>query len=154
MDISFPVIPNMGMEWSFHSITIFIPYQNISRINITLPNGAQTPSSISGTVKISDVLVLQNVFYVPQFTVNLILVTQLIMQHNCYLLINNDTCTIKQNVTGKMIGSIKRRNGLYFVQNSDNLSTLHYVQSYKTSTCNANACLWHLRLGHVFDSKF
>jgi hypothetical protein len=40
-----------------------------------MPNGSTTNSTICGTVILSNFITLQNVYYIPSFTVNLVSVT-------------------------------------------------------------------------------
>lgn len=83
----------------------YISHHNIKPVCITLPNSFQDVTSIAGTVKISNSLLLHNVLYVPSFHVNLIYVTRLLLFEPCYLTFTNSSCIIIQSATERMISS-------------------------------------------------
>ncbi|XP_019184395.1 PREDICTED: uncharacterized protein LOC109179345 [Ipomoea nil] len=79
---------------------------------VELPNGSKTAITHIGTILVSDKLILQNVFCVPEFHYNLVSVSELIRNSKCQLLLYSDTCIIQDQV-GKMIGMAKLERGLY-----------------------------------------
>lgn len=120
---------------------------------MNMPNGNTTNATIFGTVILSKFITLQNVYYIPEFNVNLISVTQLTSTSTCYFTFQHDKCLILQNMSQKMIGLARRLGDLY----------VFYVEPIScnppsASTCNASytldndANIWHLRLDHISDS--
>ncbi|XP_058734143.1 uncharacterized protein LOC131605858 [Vicia villosa] len=105
-----------SLQW-FHS------YSEITPILVKLPNGQHTVTKFMGTVTFSPGFTILNVLYVPDFSVNLISVSELC--HN-------------------LIGSAERLDGLYY---------LLLTNKKITPSINANqipqSALWHFRLGHL-----
>lgn len=117
-----------------------------------MPNGHITDATISGTVILSNFITLNNVYYIPSFTTNLIFVTQLASDSSCFLNFYIDKCLILQNLSQQTVGLAKCYGDLY-VFHAQSLSCNIFPTSchnYVTSLDN-NATLWHQRLGHISD---
>ena len=63
-----------------HDITFFNSISLVSGISVTLPNKSRVPVQFIGTVKFNSNFVLENVFYVPSFNVNLFSVSAFLKQ--------------------------------------------------------------------------
>jgi hypothetical protein len=135
-----------------YSLSNFSHYKTITPFTMKMPNGSTTNATICGTVILSNFITLQNVYYIPSFTVNLISVTQLTSASDCFLNFYTDKCLILQNLSQKMIGLAKRFGDLYVLyaqpQSCISLSTCCNT----TSTLDNDAKIWHLRLGHISES--
>jgi hypothetical protein len=135
-----------------YSLSNFSHYKTITPFTMKMPNGSTTNATICGTVILSNFITLQNVYYIPSFTVNLVSVTQLTSASDCFLNFYTDKCLILQNLSQKMIGLAKRFGDLYVLyaqpQSCISLSTCCNT----TSTLDNDAKIWHLRLGHISES--
>jgi len=99
-----------------HSLHNFVSYHTISPVFMSLPNGQKTIATISGTVKLSPSLILHDVYYIPNFHVNLISVTQLLDTtiYDVFFTING--CFILHISTRTMIGATERFGGLFMLK--------------------------------------
>lgn len=68
--------------------------QDIPNYPVGVPDGSNTAATKEGTVMIGNDLVLQNVLYVPGLTCNLISVSQLMDNSNCFVQFTNNLCVI------------------------------------------------------------
>lgn len=132
-------------------LSSFITHKSIIPIHVTLPDGSQVTTSISGTVAISPSLTLHNVLYVPSFNVNLISIEKLVDCNHCSVQISANTCHIVQNHSKAMIGIASLHRGLYVLESLPSNSSVS--NSSVNNSCNfvsQNTCnLWHSRLGHI-----
>lgn len=76
------------------STQFFTTYEPAKNVHANLSNGTQVSISHIGTVKISDKLLLKNVYCVPCFKFNLIFVSQLLKDVNCCVFLRSDCCII------------------------------------------------------------
>lgn len=135
------------------NMTCYTTHHSIEPISIILPDGSTTYASISGTVYISQSLILLDVLYVPSFKVNLISVTKLASDLHCFLTFYSDHCFIHQISNQRKIGSAKQFGGLFMLDHSSNsLPQSHSMYSAASVQTNSTT-LWHSRLGHIPDSK-
>ncbi|CAA7032144.1 unnamed protein product [Microthlaspi erraticum] len=126
-------------------LALFSRVSPVSGVTVSLPNGIREPISHTGTVHISDSLVLHNVLHVPSFQFNLISVSSLLKDNNCSAHFYIDHCLIQESIQGLMIGKGLLMNNLYILD----------------TRVNANFCesllvdghLWHQRLGHPSAAK-
>ncbi|KAG7533590.1 Retrotransposon Copia-like N-terminal [Arabidopsis thaliana x Arabidopsis arenosa] len=109
------------------NLSLFADINSISDTTVKLPNSSQIIINQSGTVMLSDKLILKNVLFIPSFHLNL----------------------ISELTRGLMIGKGHLENKLYFL---DNASSSSSSQAPSPFICNLNASdsssLWHSRLGH------
>ncbi|KAK2375797.1 putative mitochondrial protein [Trifolium repens] len=140
-----------SLHW-FHS------YSEITPMIIKLPNGDHVTTKISGTIVFSPWLSITGVLYVPTFNVNLISVSLLCQDAQCLVKFTNTTCTFQDQKSLKMIGSAERRDGLYYLLQtnqtcaSSNHSNLQLFPS-ANNACIPDSALWHFRLGHLSSSR-
>jgi len=123
-----------------------------------LPDGTQIVTSYSGIVNLNNFITLFDVLYTPKFKVNLISVTKLTTNLNCFLEIHPHLCFIKQMPDFKMIGLAKPIGGLLVV-------IKHFCEANEIKNqhdkfgCNVLAAnkedstLWHYRLGHISKTQ-
>ncbi|KAL0403674.1 UNVERIFIED_CONTAM: Retrovirus-related Pol polyprotein from transposon RE2 [Sesamum radiatum] len=83
------------------NIDLFQSYAKLTQPQyIHLPDGSKRMVQYTGMVKLNDKIWLENVLFVPQFSVNLLLVSQMCRQGNCQLLFTQRDCVLQdQNVT-------------------------------------------------------
>ncbi|GAA0157997.1 hypothetical protein LIER_38567 [Lithospermum erythrorhizon] len=74
----------------------------------------QQSDSMTGRLCLQGGLTLLRVFYVPQFTCNLISVAQLIDDSSCYVRFTNELCLIQDQHSVNRIGTGERKGGLYY----------------------------------------
>ncbi|CAL9227241.1 unnamed protein product, partial [Arabidopsis halleri] len=131
------------------NLSLFDDINSISETTVKLPNSTQIAINQSGTVKLSDKLLLRNVLFIPSFHMNLISVSSLLQ--DCAYSVNffPSFCTIQEFTRGLMIGKGRLENKLYFM---DLESPSSQSPSSTSLVCNLNvsesSSLWHSRLGH------
>lgn len=123
---------------SFYSVTdSHIPY-------VSLPNGLTASIHKVGNVRLSSLITLKDVLYVPSFKYNLISISALTQQTSSVLIFSNETCVIQDVNKRNQIGMGRRFGNLYSFNKSDFSSTLRNIVSFPIS----NNTLCHYRLGH------
>ena len=136
------------MIWS---ITLFTKITSSLHATIKLPNGESALVTYTGTMKLSDFLILVNVLCVPSFSFNLKSVSKLTSFIKCCIFFLSNLCFIQDLVKWKMIGMGREKGGLYFVQSphSDfssfipNNKSVHTVNQPKSMTKSSKLDLWH-----------
>ena len=101
----------------------------------------------TGTVKLSDEIILHDVYYCRECCFNLVSVSKLTAQNKCVVSSHPDYCTLQEISIGKsqMIG--KTHDGLYLIGKSLRIdSTLNLQNNEKQKQISD---LWHNRLGHA-----
>jgi len=115
--------------------------KEIAPCPVGLPHGKDTIATKEGTIILNEDLSLENVLYVPELTCNLISVSQLTEQCDCFVQFTKTLCVI-QGLTSKMlIGAGERRDRLYYFRGTPRINAM------KTD-CVVQFDLWHKRLGH------
>ncbi|KAH9672345.1 hypothetical protein KPL70_017686 [Citrus sinensis] len=109
--------------------------------SIRLPDGNVTIANTKGTVVLASHLRLNNVLFMPSLTCNLISVSQLIRDVNCFIQFYDQLCVIQDRITRMLIGAGEQREGLYYFWDIGSASGL-------SSVANRACDLWHRRLGH------
>lgn len=121
-------------------------------ISVQLPNGNATYVTMIGTVILSPLITLQNVFYVPEFHFNLISVSRACKENSCRVLFNHDHCLFQALSIGKLMGSGRISQGLYFWTSFSSNFSSSCIGLNKKSLCNITTndklFLDHQRLGH------
>jgi len=156
------VIDSGATDHITHCLQNFSSFYNIPPISMSLPNGNTIVTTIAGTVSLSNSLILHNVYYIPDFNINLISISQFLKTSNASFLFSLDTCSIVQILNQRVIGTAKKLGGLY-VLDSSLLNKSQNNGSVSASICNSvfpslsskstdSANVWHYRLGHISDS--
>ncbi|KAH9705236.1 retrovirus-related pol polyprotein from transposon RE1 [Citrus sinensis] len=109
--------------------------------SILLPDGNVTIANTEGTIVLASHLRLNNVLFVPSLTCNLISVSQLIRDVNCFIQFYDQLCVIQDHITRMLIGAGEQRGGLYYFRDIGSATAL-------SSVANRACDLWHRRLGH------
>ncbi|KAJ0599026.1 putative RNA-directed DNA polymerase [Helianthus annuus] len=119
---------------------------DVSEFNITdgHPNGTSVKVLKIGDLKLTDEIILKDVFYIPGYSVNLLSVYRLSKDNNVNVVFNETSCLFQDSSSKRILMSGSQDCGLYFVGNSGNLVNACFNSSVKTFT-------WHSRLGHPSD---
>ncbi|XP_019189994.1 PREDICTED: uncharacterized protein LOC109184448 [Ipomoea nil] len=96
-------------QWSFRMKKIAY------NMYVSMPNGQQAAIGFTGSVYLSDSLILHNALYIPEFHYNLISVSSFIKNSNQIVKMHSDQCIIQDVPHGKMIGRAELKNGLYYL---------------------------------------
>ncbi|KAK3039372.1 hypothetical protein RJ639_027621 [Escallonia herrerae] len=117
---------------------------------VGLPAGLQTNAIKAGSVFLADGITLRHVLYVPNLAVNLISVSCLATDANCFVAFSHDICVLQDRTSKSPIGLGKMHRGVFIFQP---LSTATVVQPLSTATVPAVSKsesyeLWHRRMGH------
>ncbi|XP_035832785.1 uncharacterized protein LOC110877381 [Helianthus annuus] len=119
---------------------------DVSDYNITVkhPNGTDAKVTIIGCYKLSNSVILKDVFVVPEYCVNLISVHKLAKDNHLRVVFDEDTCYIQDSYLKKTLVTGRQTDGLYFCGNSFNsvIACFNKAETIK---------LWHSRLGHPAD---
>jgi len=122
-----------------------------------------------GRAILDNKIVLKNSLFVPTFKYNLLSVTKLARDNNCFVVFYPTLCIIQDLVTKKILGIGKEHKGLYFLMNKaleeidsklediikDMILAGHYglvVTGNGVQHTNSYE-LWHKRLGRAPFSK-
>lgn len=126
----------------------------VSGITVTLPNGLKLPIRHTGTIQLSDSLILYNVLHVPSFHFNLISVSTLLHDNQCSAHFYIIYCYLQEFSQGLMIRSSNLHQNLYIL---DTNSLSHPVKSHVVASfcgsLTSEGNLWHQRLGHPSHAK-
>ena len=93
----------------------FTNYTEIEPVRVNLPNGSTIEAYCRGQVKLSTDLIIDNVLYLPHFSVNLIYVSKLCEEHDCILQFEANICIIQERKGLRKTGSTEKRHGLYYL---------------------------------------
>nr|XP_016437259.1 PREDICTED: uncharacterized protein LOC107763294 [Nicotiana tabacum] len=121
---------------------------------VLLPNGDITPVTHTGDSNISDISTLNDVFYVPQFTFNLLSDSKVTRGLKCFASFYPNFCVFQDLFSGRVREIGRERDGLYFLQKyggkmlTAGLLAAAGIKSRKGDT-TIDVALWHKRLGHV-----
>ena len=125
-------------------VSNFASYNVIKTIIIKLPNGNFVTASYSSIITFSDRFVLKNVLYVPNFSFNLISISQFTTSLKCELSFSSAECSIQNSITKDKIGIVDVVVDLY-VFNKAGKNILSSV----TKQTN----IWHLRMDHPSEER-
>jgi transposase InsO family protein len=166
-----PDIPHISpSEWvidtgAIDHIQFFTSMTAVTGVTITLPNGHTILVTHTGTITLTDSLVLSNVLCVPTFDFNLISISKLTSSLHCCIFFLSNFCFIQDLQVWKMISLGKQRNGLYILQKSvhsnhisnpaipyaDFTKVLYSLSSIKQSHNSFH--IWYCRFGHPSVSR-
>jgi len=114
----------------------FVNFHEIKPIKIILPNESFLYANYVGTVHITQSLIIYDVFYIPNFTLNIIFVQKLIKHSDVQCLFFHDKCLIKNSHTLKMVGLARLSDGLYRITRRDTHCRVTSLQNFKN--CNVD----------------
>lgn len=128
-------------------LNLFSEVCPISGVTVSLPNGTSVPISHTGTVRISDDLILYDVLHVNTFKFNLLSVSSLLQKRDLSAHVYHDSCFIQDHIRDLTIGRGLLMHGLYILKPP--------AHSLTNSFCGSmlDGSLWHRRLGHPSFAK-
>ncbi|KAL5540434.1 hypothetical protein UlMin_044950 [Ulmus minor] len=91
----------------------FICMRSIQNSTVTLPNHTRIPVSLSGDIRLSSILILKDVLFVPQFKFNLLSVSAFTNDSQLTVSFLPDHFIIQDLNNKKMIGKGEKFEGLY-----------------------------------------
>jgi len=135
------------------SLSAFNTYKSITPVQISLPNGQNIFSKISGTIVFNLKFYLTDVLYIPQFAFNLISTSKLCSTLNCNLIFSSINCVIQDTQTKERIDLVDARAGLYVFEHSTFRNTVapHIVSALHCTVKDIH--LWHHRMRHVSNER-
>lgn len=92
-----------------HSIKSFSSYHQITPINVTLPNSFKISAKITGTIQLTEDMVLEDVLFIPEFAFDLFFVTKLISCDNFCLVFQSHACFIHDLTHWRTIGIVSQK---------------------------------------------
>ncbi|KAJ4808040.1 Retroelement pol polyprotein-like [Rhynchospora pubera] len=108
---------------------------------VVLPNGKQTITKQEGSVYLEGGVVLKRVLYVPCLNCNLISLSKLIKDSNCFVTFTDKLCVVQDRTLRTLIGVGEMRDGIYFYHPVASAQGSHISKS-------DDYMLWHRRMGH------
>ncbi|KAJ0834657.1 putative RNA-directed DNA polymerase [Helianthus annuus] len=108
------------------------------------PNGTSVSVLKIGELRLINNVVLKDVFYVPEYSVNLLSVHKLAKDNAITILFNENNCMLQDLQSKKILMIGRQDNGLYFVGRDSNSVNMCFNSVDKSN-------LWHSRLGHPSD---
>jgi GAG-pre-integrase domain len=116
------------------------------RDKVQTTNGSLCPIAGVGDITCTSDLHLSSVFHVPNFTNNLLSVSQLVDDLNCVVFLSPTHVVLQKLKTGRVIGIGQQSEGLYRLkQGGEDLD----LKAYLTETPELELSLLHYRLGHI-----
>ena len=85
--------------------TYMLTIVSVIPCSIQLPDGNVTITNTEGPIVLASRLQLNNVLFVPSLTCNLISVSQLIRDANCFIQFSDQLCVIQDCITRMLIGA-------------------------------------------------
>ena len=130
-----------------HDKNLFLNLTESMNTSVTLPTGFGVKITGIGTVKLSDLMVLKNVLYIPDFQLNLLSVSQLTKDLGYRVSFDENSCMIQDHIKGLMIGRGEQHSNLYVLDVSSIMK--NDAQALVVSAnFIVDSSLWHSRLGH------
>jgi hypothetical protein len=105
-----------------------------------------------GTVRFSSKFTLDSVLYVPDFSINLIVVSKLCHTPNYLITFNDSKCVIQDQKSMKMIGFANEHGGLYYLNLTNKIASVSAADGSSYPSIPKQA-IWHFRLGHSSHSR-
>jgi len=122
---------------------------------VHLPNGGVTMVSHTGKCKLGDMTVLENVLFIPDFKYNLLSVSNITRELNCFVSFYPGFCLFQDLTSGTLKGIGKESDGLYLMcsqpYNDTDLSdssTAGVHRVHVATKTKEDILLWHKRLAH------
>ncbi|KAK2979620.1 hypothetical protein RJ640_020112 [Escallonia rubra] len=129
---------------SYHmtgNLNLFSSIWDIPPSPVGLPDGLQTNAIKAGSVSLADNIILCHVLYVPNLAFNLISVSCLATDANCFVAFSHDICVLQDRTSKSPIGLGKMHRGVFMFQPlpAATVAAISKFESYE---------LWHRRMGH------
>ncbi|KAK2980512.1 hypothetical protein RJ640_022514 [Escallonia rubra] len=117
---------------------------DIVNSTLCLTFGLQTNAIKAGSVSLADGITLRHVLYVPNLAANLIYVSCLATDANCFVAFSHDICVLQDRTSKSLIGLGKMHRGVFVFQplSTATVAAISESESYE---------LWHRRVGNPFS---
>ena len=115
---------------------------------VLLPNGNIAQISHKGTCTLDKDQTLQDVLHIPMFKYNLLSVSKLTKDLQCFATFYPDFFLFQDLYTGKVKGIGKVKDGLYILSTKSPTSAISHT-CFSTQSANVKSSIWHQRLGHA-----
>ncbi|KAK2992563.1 hypothetical protein RJ640_022756 [Escallonia rubra] len=125
------------------NLNFFSSIWDIPPSPVGLPDGLQTNAIKAGNVSLADGITLRHVLYVPNLAVNLIFVSCLATDANCFVAFSHDICVLQDRTSKSPIGLGKMHQGVFVFQPLST-ATVAAVSESESESYE----LWHRRMGH------
>ena len=86
---------------------------SINPITVSIPNRESAIANYQGSMNLDPNITLDKVLYIPNFSCNLIFVSQLIRELKCIVIFDSDLCVIQDRTSKNPIGVGRLRGGVY-----------------------------------------
>lgn len=111
--------------------------------NVIIPSGEVCKTEKIGDIKISQNIILKDVYFIPSFKINLLSIHKLTKDTNINVIFNQNTCIFHDPLSENLIGQGRQKDGLYLFE--------AMADSMACGVLNYNT--WHSRLGHASHRK-
>lgn len=129
-------------------LTLFREVFQTSGMTVSLPNGTRIPIMHTGTIALSEHLILYDVLYVHSFHFNLVSVSSLLRDSKCSAHFFPTSFYIQEPSQGLMIGKGDMLLNLYILDIAKPIVCAAFLGSL-----SSDGALWHTRLGHPSLAK-
>ncbi|GKA71085.1 ribonuclease H-like domain-containing protein [Tanacetum coccineum] len=142
-----PIGSNMVSQHMTYSTMFLFNVIDVSHLNLTVAHPNATVANINqiGSVKLTETLIIHDVFIVYGYHVSLLSVHKLDGANKVNVIFNDVSCLIRDSTQKSLVGTGNMVGGLYFLDQGKK----HINSSVKT--CVVSKCLWHNRVGHPAD---
>ena len=82
---------------------------SVNPIAVSLPNGESAMARCQGSMNLGPKINLDKVLYIPNFSCNLISISQLISELKCIVIFVDDLCVIQDRTSKSLIGAGRLR---------------------------------------------
>ncbi|MFS7950553.1 putative RNA-directed DNA polymerase [Helianthus anomalus] len=113
-------------------------------LKVCHPNGTSVKVVKIGDLKLLNNVVIKDVFYVPDYNVNLLSVHRLGKDNGITVLFNEENCVLQDSKLRKILVTGRQEHGLYFLGLNGNTINTCFNSSVLSD-------MWHSRLGHPSD---
>ncbi|CAM8888782.1 unnamed protein product [Rhodiola kirilowii] len=119
------------------------------KCRVTLPNGEQIIIKHKGKCWLKSNILLNNVLLVPQLTVSLISVSQLVKDLKCQVIFTQSQCLVQDHLSRTILETGEPVEGLYQLDLARNKEHEAKACSLEVRHVQNEVELWHNRLGHA-----
>ena len=117
--------------------------------SVQVANGNSMPITGAGNVSLSPTFSMSSVLIAPKLSNNLLSISKITKDLNCSVIFHSSHCIFQDNLTKMTIGIGRERNGLYYLEDHQNITApAHGFQTKRETFNREKIFLWHCRLGH------
>lgn len=134
------------MTGQSHQFTTYTPCPGTQKIKIA--DGSLSSVAGKGSIYLSSSITLYDVLHVPNLSCNLLSVSKITQDQQCFAVFSPLCCTFQDMSSGKTIGSAKACSGLYYIDPFPPAQVNKAFVSSCLVSRNDDIMRWHYRLGH------